>query len=182
MIVAAAKAAGPDHSYWLAFALIGVGVLALLGLTFLASKIASRRTVRDVTAPPMSAEDALQQLVIGALAPPVRDYLDATSPPGVAEAELQASRRVLLRRIAHISLEPPSTEGGDARPVSLVELAVASALLEMRLNDLMQTVARLRDDSVSQDRIAWTVATVLGGVLALIGAVVGVAVGISHLT
>jgi hypothetical protein len=117
----------------------------------------------------LARRDDLQDLLFAALDPKFSEYL-RTSSPRAAAGEEPEDLPAALGRLRYIFFE--SSEHGGAR-MGREELAVGVAVLEARLNSLVETVERIEHNGISQDRLLLTVVGVLATVVTLVSGTVG---------
>lgn len=155
----------------LAWVLPSLAVLALGGWT--AARLLSTRS-RVKGGAVVVPEQLLGRLLISAMAPEFREYLQASSPSvsGEGGSDLGA----VIERIAYISLRPSP---GHPATITLDDLAAGLALVESRMTELSKTVRDLDERAIDHDRLVWTVLSALGVVVGILAGLVGIAVGIS---
>ena len=168
-------AAGGGEGAQIGLALL-VGSLVLLAV----GVVITIRLVRKKAQPPPPSRHVprsdLQDLLQALLPPPLQQYLKESSsipPEGQEPLDVDPSGDVpvALRRLQYILLQPPAR--GDAT-FGAHEAAIALAVLEARLNGVLEAVGRVESSAITQDRVVWTVLGVLGAVLAVPAAVIGI--------
>lgn len=154
----------------IAIVLLTIGVAALTWLVRWSRQTDAGNQAQD-------HQDALLQMLLASEGPALRDYLQQSANPEASEAEEQDSASV-LERLATFSLPKPAEK---PVPLSVNDLALALALLESRLKDLTATAVRIERQSVTKDRMVWTVLSVIGGIVAILGGIATFAVSMVRL-
>lgn len=152
--------------------LIVVSAVLLMVIVLLAGSWIVRARRRQRIVLQEQSQRMLSELVLATLPSELRAYLEESNPvPGTPRKGLATQ----VQRAAYVSLvAPPASD-----KLGSEQIAVGLAVLEQRINDLDNTIARLHDETVTQDRIVWTV---LGVIAATVGVLAGIAGLVAALT
>lgn len=172
-VLAAASKAKPEPSTdpTLLLAIISA-VLLVCGIAAVVLLIRTRAPKGNPATIETGHEDestAVLQMLLASQEPALRKYLQHTPDPA---HPTQADGTATIQRIARIVT--PKQPKGRVAP-SLSDVLLALALLESRLTALTTTATRIEAQSVTKDRVVWTV-------LGVIGAIVGILGGLAALT
>ena len=109
---------------------------------------------------------SLQDILIDGLSPVVRLYIEESDTGREsASKNADANRRRTVQRVARLG------KNRNLGATLLEDVVVGTALVELKLNDLTQSVRRLEASQVTQTNVAWIVLTVLGVVMGLFAAI-----------
>jgi hypothetical protein len=171
-------AAAVHNATWAILA-IGGGVALLITLAAVAALLVGRMRSRRTDIVGANVRSDLQQVLEAVLSPSYQRYLKHSNPADTPDGQGPEEEPLYLRRLRRMLLTPAPTRGMPR--IGSDETAIGLAVLEVRINNLAESLAKLENNAVGQSRLAWNILGVLGTVIGIFAGIVAIVAGLTQL-